>query len=349
MGKEEKKIKMKIGITIVVCSMILIFSAGVGSMAIDMGDITAIFRHKIMGKALPENLSENVVAIFWTIRLPRTLAAFLVGAALAVTGTVMQSVLRNPLASSYTLGVSSGASLGVALMVVFGVSLPFFGTFSLPVVGFVFGLGTVLLAMTMAMRIDKQLENQTIILIGMVLSLFVSSMLTLLIALSRQHLEQIIFWQMGSFSAIRWSQVRVLTLIILPGITVLMYFAQELDIMTFGEEQAVSVGIDMRRMKIILMGISALLTGTAVAFVGIIGFIDLVAPHIVRKIYGASHRIVVPMSALFGGVAMTMADTVSRTLISPSELPIGAVTTLIGAPFFAYVYFGRRGRVKKYA
>jgi iron complex transport system permease protein len=344
-----KKQKVKIWITVLLCMTVLIVATGLGSVSIETSNILGIFAHKLLGIDLPNNLSSNIVSIFWTIRLPRTIAAFLVGSALAVTGTVMQSVLRNPLASSYTLGVSSGASLGVALMVIFGMTIPFLGRFSLPMVGFVFGLGTVLLAISMAMQLDKSLENQTIILIGMVLSLFVSSLLTILIVLSKEHMEQIIFWQMGSFSAIKWSHVFVLLSIIFPGILFLMYFTQELDIMTFGEEQAISVGIDMRRMKIVLISASALLTGTAVAFVGIIGFIDLIAPHVVRKIYGASHRIVVPMSALFGGAFMTIADLVSRTIISPSELPIGAVTTLIGAPFFAYVYFNRRSVTKKNA
>lgn len=343
-----KKLQLKIGITVLICVMVLMVAVGFGTVRIEPANIFAIFGHKLFALELPSEISDNIASIFWTMRLPRAIAAFLVGAALAVTGTVMQSVLRNPLASSYTLGVSSGASLGVALMVVFGISLPFIGNFSLPMIGFVFGLGTVLLAMAMAMQLDKNLENQTIILIGMVLSLFVSSMLTILIVLSKEHMEQIIFWQMGSFSAIKWSHVQVLLMIIIPGILFLSYFAQEMDIMTFGEEQAISVGIDMRRMKIILITASALLTGTAVAFVGIIGFIDLIAPHVVRKIYGASHRIVVPMSALFGGAFMTLADMVSRTIISPSELPIGAVTTLIGAPFFAYVYFSKRG-VKRHA
>lgn len=343
-----KKLQLKIGITVLICVMVLMVAVGFGTVRIEPANIFAIFGHKLFALELPSEISDNIASIFWTMRLPRAITAFLVGAALAVTGTVMQSVLRNPLASSYTLGVSSGASLGVALMVVFGISLPFIGNFSLPMIGFVFGLGTVLLAMAMAMQLDKNLENQTIILIGMVLSLFVSSMLTILIVLSKEHMEQIIFWQMGSFSAIKWSHVQVLLMIIIPGILFLSYFAQEMDIMTFGEEQAISVGIDMRRMKIILITASALLTGTAVAFVGIIGFIDLIAPHVVRKIYGASHRIVVPMSALFGGAFMTLADMVSRTIISPSELPIGAVTTLIGAPFFAYVYFSKRG-VKRHA
>jgi iron complex transport system permease protein len=344
-----KQLKIKMWSTVFLCVLILIVAAGLGTVAIEALDIVAIFGHKLFGMILPKDLSANMVSIFWTIRLPRAVAAFLVGGALAVTGTVMQSVLRNPLASSYTLGVSSGASLGVALMVIFGMTIPFLGKFSLPMIGFLFGLGTVLLAISMAMQLDKSLENQTIILIGMVLSLFVSSLLTILIVLSKEHLEQIIFWQMGSFSAIKWGHVFVLFVIIVPGILFLMYFAQELDIMTFGEEQAISVGIDMRRMKIVLITASALLTGTAVAFVGIIGFIDLIAPHVVRKIYGASHRIVLPMSALFGGAFMTIADLVSRTIISPSELPIGAVTTLIGAPFFAYVYFNRRGVTKKNA
>lgn len=338
-----KKNVMKVIATVALSLAVVLISIRLGSVKVSFLDILRIVLHKLGGADLPAHLTAIQADILWTIRLPRALAAFIVGGALAVTGTIMQSVLRNPLASSYTLGVSSGASLGVALMVVFGVTLPSVGNFSLPIVGFAFGLFTVFTAIAIATRLDRNLENQTVILVGMVLSLFVGSILTLVMALHREHLQKLIFWQMGSFSAIRWNQVLVLTLFIVPVVLYILRYALEMDVMTFGEENALSVGIELKKTKLVLISLAAFLTGTAVSFVGIIGFIDLIAPHVVRKIFGSSHRRVLPMSFLFGGAFMSLADIFSRLIISPSELPIGAVTALIGAPFFTYVYFYRKG------
>lgn len=338
-----KKNLLKVMATLLICIAVMMISIRLGSVKVSFLDILQIILHKLFASPLPDRITAINADILWNIRLPRSLASFLVGGALAVTGTVMQSVLRNPLASSYTLGVSSGAGLGVALIVVFGFTVPFLANFTLPVVGFAFGMLTVFLAITIATRLDRNLENQTVILVGMVLSLFVGSLLTLVIALNREHLQMLIFWQLGSFSATRWSQVLVLAIFILPSAFYILRYALELDVMTFGEESALSVGIELKKTKLILISLSTFLTGTAVAFAGIIGFIDLIAPHVVRKIFGSSHRIVLPMSFLFGGAFMSVADIISRVTISPSELPIGAVTALIGAPFFTYVYFYRKG------
>ena len=147
---------------------------------------------------------------------------------------------------------------------------------------------------------------------------------------------------MGSFSAQTWANAALTLPILLIGLVVMMRYAREMDLITFGEEQALSAGVDLKRVKFALIAVSALLTGTAVSFAGVIGFVDLIAPHIVRKIFGSNHRIVVPMSALFGGCFMVLADLIGRTIMAPQELPVGAVTALIGAPFFAYIYFHRR-------
>ena len=315
---------------------VLALGVAFGSVGIAPGDLLAILGHKLFGAALPEDISQITVSILWTIRFPRAVMAFLIGAALSASGTVMQSVLRNPLASSYTLGVSSGASLFAAVVMVTGLSLPLFG--------FLGGLATVFLAIALAVRFDRNLENQTIILVGMVLSLFVNALLTLVTALSSERLKQLVFWQMGSFSAQTWQNAALTLPILLIGLVVMMRYAREMDLITFGEEQALSAGVDLKRVKFVLIAVSALLTGTAVSFAGVIGFVDLIAPHIVRKIFGSNHRIVVPMSALFGGCFMVLADLIGRTVMAPQELPVGAVTALIGAPFFAYIYFHRRRR-----
>jgi len=335
---------MKIRMPLVVCAGLAVLLLGVafGSVWVAPGDIFDIVRHKTTGSPLAGSASAASVAIVWNLRLPRALLAFVVGAALSVSGAVMQSVLRNPLASSYTLGVSSGASLGAGIIILYGISVPLLGVMALPLAGFVFGLGTILLAISFASRLDSRMENNTIILTGMVFSLFVNAVTTLLSALSREQMQRLIYWQMGSFSMRDWPSVFILAPIALAGTLFVLHYNRELDMMTFGEEQASIMGVDLKRVKWTLLVTAAALTGSAIAFVGVIGFVDLVAPHIVRKLFGSSHRRVVPMSAVMGGAFMVLCDLVARTVVSPSELPVGAVSAIVGAPFFAYVYFGKR-------
>jgi len=334
--------KSKIILTVCVSFAVLILGIAVGSVYVSPGDIFNIIRHKIFGANLSEHIRPSAVAIVWNLRIPRALLAFIAGSTLSVSGSVMQSVLRNPLASSYTLGVSSGASLGAAIVILYGFTLPFGAMFTLPLMGFIFGLATILFAVALASRLDGQMQNNTIILIGMVFALFVNAVTTLLSALSREHMQRLIFWQMGSFSMKDWSTVFILAPITIAGVIFITHFNRELDMMTFGEEQAQTMGVNLKRVKWILLVSSAALTGSAIAFVGVIGFVDLIAPHIVRRIFGSPHRYVIPMSALLGGSFMVICDLAARTVVSPSELPVGAVTAIIGAPFFAYIYFGRK-------
>lgn len=336
------KTTVKILISVIICTIILVFAVGIGSVYIEPFDILKIIHSNIFNKPLTVDIETNLASIIWKIRLPRAFLAFIVGGALAVSGSVMQSVLKNPLASSYTLGVSSGASVGAGLVIITGFNIPLLGKFTLPLIGLLSGLITVYLAISFSGKVDKNMENNTIILVGMVFSLFINAMITLMIAMSREHLQRLTFWQMGSFSLKEWSDVIILFPILVICILALMRFSKELDIMTFGEEQALAIGVEIQKVKWVLLGLSAALTGSAIAFVGVIGFIDLIAPHVVRKIFGSSHKLVVPMSMLFGGAFMVVCDLVARTIIPLSELPVGAVTAIIGAPFFAYVYFNKR-------
>ena len=343
--------KLKIIAAVCVCVVVIIFGVALGSVYIPLLDIFNIIRHKVLEtfnitSELPEHIRPSAVAIVWYSRFPRALLAFIIGGALSVSGAVMQSVLRNPLASSYTLGVSSGASFGACLVILYGFTLPFAPALTLPVLGFAFGLATILLVISFATRVDVRMDNHTIILAGMVFSLFVNAITTLLSALSREHMQRLIFWQMGSFSAKSWQPIYILLPIVAAGMFLVIHYNRELDMMTFGEEQAKTMGVNLKTVKWMLLISSAALTGSAIAFVGIIGFVDLVAPHIVRRLFGSTHRYVIPMSALFGGAFMVICDLIARTIVSPSELPVGAVTAIIGAPFFAYIYFGRRNKAR---
>jgi len=334
--------KTKIILTLCVAVVAILLGIAMGSVYIPPFDILSIIGYNVFGINLPEHITDGRVAIVWNARLPRTLLAFFAGAALSVSGAVMQSVLRNPLASSYTLGVSSGASLGASLVIFLGVTLPILPMLTLPILGFVFGLGTILIVMAVARQLDIRMENHTIILTGMVLSLFINAITTLMFALFRENTQRMLFWQMGSFSMRDWHTVYILAPVALAGIFVISRFKWELDVMTFGEEQAQVVGVNIKSVKLILLILAAALTGSTIAFVGVIGFVDLVAPHVVRKIFGSAHKYTIPMSAVVGGTFMVIADIVARTVTAPVELPVGAVTAIIGAPFFAYIYFSKR-------
>lgn len=323
---------------------VIILASVIGSVSLSLPTYFNIIGNQLFGLKLYPDIAENSISILWRIRLPRVLMCYIVGAALAASGVVMQSVLRNTLASSYTLGVSSGASLGAAFVILLNFSLPFVPNYSLPLAGFAFGLGTVFLAMGMSAKFDRNMENNTIILVGMVLSLFVNALLTLMTALAPERMKELTFWQMGSFSSLRWSHIQTLLPVVVIGLLVLFRFTREMDLMTFGEEEALSAGVELQKMKFLMIGLSALLTGASVAFSGTIGFVDLIAPHVVRRIFGPRHKLVLPAAAMFGGAFMVLADLIARTLLAPREIPVGAVTALIGAPFFAYVYFKKNPR-----
>lgn len=320
----------------------IILGIGIGSVYIPPSNIIRILAGRLFGAALPESINPTYPALVMNLRLPRVLLAFLTGAALAVCGTVMQSVLKNPLASPYGLGISSGAGLGAAVVMVTGASVGIMGMFLLPVVSFGCGLATVVLAMGVASRLDRRMSNITIVLTGMVISLFFNAIMNLLATLSPAYAQRINLWQLGSFSAREWSSIWILLPVAILCMILFLSYSREMDIMTFGEEQAQAMGVDLKRCKWVLICGTAVLTGTAVAFAGIIGFVDLIAPHVMRRFFGSAHRRVLPACALFGGTFMVLCDLAARVLAAPREIPIGSITALIGAPFFIYIYF--RGR-----
>lgn len=320
----------------IVCAAALLLCVCVGSVAVAPLDVFRV----LIGKT--QEVSATHTAIIGTIRLPRVLMAFCVGAAISVSGAVMQSVLRNSLASGYTMGVSSGASLGAGIAMFTGWTG--LGMWTLPTLGLVGGMITVFLAVVLASRMDRRMQSHTIVLTGMVFSLFVSAVLTLLSSMMHQELERLVRWQMGSFALKQWKELAVMAPVMVLGVLAVLLHCRELDALTFGEEAAGALGVSTRRVKWIMLFLSAALTGTAVAFAGVIGFVDLIVPHVVRRVHGARHRRVIPYCALYGGTFMALADLVARTLVAPKELPVGAVTALLGAPFFAYIYFRTRRR-----
>ena len=325
---------------------IIALAASLGSSGISPGDTVLIILHKVFRVPLKTGIDPRNVSIVWLLRLPRVILAFIAGGCLAMSGAVSQSILRNPLASPYILGVSAGASLGAAVIIISGFTLPFIGAFALPLTGFLFGLAAVFLVAAFASKIDKNMSSNTIILCGMVFSLFLGAVLTTLSAIFSDDLKRIILWQMGSFAMRGWAYVRLILPFFVIGAAGVLYYSREMDILTFGDEQAKSAGVETGGVRRKLLVFSAILTGAVVSLSGVIGFVDLIAPHAARKIIGSRHRHVIPMSFILGGSLLVVTDLLARTIISPSELPIGALTALIGAPFFAWIYFrGRKSAV----
>ena len=342
--KKRQAAGIGIALSLAACLFILLAAIRSGSVYISVSDLLKIIKSHITGSPLPAEVDPMSDPIFWSIRMPRAITAFLVGGCLSVSGAVMQAVLQNPLASSYTLGVSSGASLGAAFVLLCGITIPVLSGFMLPAAGFVFGLATVALAILLASRIDRNVSNQTIVLIDMILSLFVTGIMNLMMTFYGDRSKQLWLWMTGSFSARNWMHCAILAAVGAAGLVILLMLSGRLDILTFGELQASSMGVDVKKTKITAILVSSLLTGVSVAFAGVIGFIDLAAPHIVRRIFGPSHKIVIPMSFIYGGVFMALCDLAARTVLSPREIPVGAVTALVGAPFFAYVFFAKGRR-----
>jgi len=335
--------KNNIVLGIIISLLIIVTAAALGSTNISLVETFNILLHKIFRIPLAENITPQNVLIVWQLRLPRVLLAFLVGGSLAMSGAVCQSILRNPLASPYILGVSSGASLGAGIIIISGITFPILGSFSLPLTGFVFGLLTVFFVATFSSRIDKSMSSNTIILCGMVLSLFLNAILTTLSAVFSDDLRRIALWQMGSFAMRGWSYVGLLIPFFCLGTIGIFLYTKEMDILSFGDDQAKSAGVETGALRKKLLALCAVLTGASVALSGVIGFVDLIAPHAARRIIGSRHIHLIPLSFILGGSLMVCTDLVARTVISPSELPVGAITALIGAPFFAWVYFRKRG------
>ncbi|MCL2592937.1 MAG: iron ABC transporter permease [Defluviitaleaceae bacterium] len=332
-------------ILIAVCILSLIAGFGLGSVRIAPLESLNIIINRIFGTAPFGAVNQTTETILLRIRLPRVLLAFISGSGLAISGVMMQSVLKNPLASSFTLGVSSGAALGASVAILFNIAV--FGFFTLPIFGLFAGLLTVFLALSVTAKVDKSLQNNSIILTGMAFSLFASAGLTIIMAFSGESINSLIFWQMGSFSRRTSTHVYALLPIVIIGFLIILKFTKAMDVMTLGDEQAKTTGVEVRKMKILLLSLSAIITGSVVAMVGIIGFVDLFTPHIARKMFGSKHRYVIPASALLGGAFMVICDLAARTLLPPIELPVGAITAAIGAPFFMYLYFSGRKRSKK--
>ena len=285
-------------------------------------------------------------SIIRSVRLPRVICVALVGAALSVSGTSMQGLLRNPLADSSTLGVSSGASLGAVLAIAIGFTipgLPFAGTM---IMSILFAFLSLIIILSLAYRLDYSLETNTIILVGVIFSMFATSVMSFFITFAGEKLRTITFWTMGSLAQSSYLNALVLliALIIFGGILVM--HARELNAFAVGEDNARHVGVNVKRVKMTIMITVSCLVGVCVSIGGTIGFVGLVMPHMARMIVGPNHKKLLPASIFMGAVFLMLADLVGRVVLKPLELPIGVVTSFVGSIAFVYVFYTSRKRGK---
>lgn len=275
-------------------------------------------------------------AIIFNIRLPRIWQGAVVGAALALAGVTFQGLLRNPLADPFILGVSSGAALGASLAIILRLGAGLVGNLVIPVSAFTGALITVVVVYLLA-QIGGRLRVETLLLSGVVVSSFLSSLVLLLMSLFHKKTLDVMFWLMGNLSSSNISLLKSVTIFLAVGILVIYLFSRDLNAFALGEESARHLGVEVEMVKKMLFMASSLVTGVAVSVSGLIGFVGLMIPHMVRMLVGPDHRILIPSSTIAGAIFLIIADTIARTVIAPSELPVGIVTAIFGAPFFVYL------------
>ena len=283
----------------------------------------------------------GVETIILEIRLPRVILAGLVGAALGTAGATYQGLFRNPLADPYLIGVAQGASLGAVIGFLLPTTWHVLGAGVVPLFAFAGALVSTAIVYGLA-RVGKTLPVTTLILAGVALGALLGSIVSYLIISSGEKMHGIIFWLMGSFSLSQWADVKLVLPYVVVGIAVILLYARPLNVMQLDEEQAQQLGINVERLKLVLLIAATLITAAAVSFVGTIGFVGIIIPHAVRLIWGADYRFLLPLSVLSGAIFLILADLIARTAQAPSEIPIGVITAICGAPFFLYLLRRRK-------
>lgn len=294
---------------------------------------------QILGRVLtgPRAADNTLATILLDLRLPRVLLALLVGASLSVAGVAFQALLRNPLADPYILGVSGGAALGVVAATLLGIKALAFASLATPFCSFLGAALTVLMVFFLA-RTEGRLSVPTLLLAGVIANLFFSaSIMFLATILSLGPLQGVMYWFLGNLSSLEYGPLLTLALYCLLGMGGLFLLARPLNLLTLGEESASALGVEVEKVKIAVYLLASFITGAVVSASGIIGFVGLIIPHGARMLVGSDHRWLLPLSALLGASFLMLTDTLARTVIAPSEVPVGIITALIGAPCFLYL------------
>ncbi len=319
----------------------MVLSASIGVADISSADTGRIILERVLGISAGEEVEDSWRAIILNIRLPRVILGLLVGASLATAGVAFQGLLQNPLADPYTIGVSSGAAVGATLAFL----LPLAGlvpqVLVVPVFGFLGG-GAALFAVYQLAKVGGKVPVVTLLLAGVVISSFLSAIISILMIFAGEALRGIFFWLAGGLAGRGWSHVAIITPYFLLGSSILFFYTRDLNLILMGEEAASSLGVEVERVKKIVLIAASGVTAAAVSVSGMIGFAGLIVPHAMRIVVGPDHRYLLPASALAGGIFLIWADVFARMFLAPSEIPVGIITAFLGAPFFMYLLRKKR-------
>jgi len=330
-------------LSMVLCGLIVI-SACMGYIHLSFIDVVKIIFAKISGQAsLLKGMDEIFPVVVMDVRLPRILTAAVVGGGLAVSGAVFQGILLNPLADPYTLGVSAGAAFGASLAFLFNIVLfdqIGLGACCVPVFAFTGAAGTLFFVIYLSSG-SGGLSSNNLILSGIIVAAILSAGISFLKYVADEQVSIIIFWLMGSFASRTWADVFMTSSFLCLGFLIIIFYARDLNLMSLGNRTASSLGVDTGRLTLILLVTASLITAICVSVSGIIGFVGLLVPHMVRFLTGPDNRKLIPVSMLAGAILLLCADTVTRAIL-PSEIPIGVLTALIGGPFFCYIFRKRQ-------
>ena len=338
--------RWKLIVTLLIVALIvtIIVSLNVGYAQIPFGNILTI-----LGKQIPflngfvdsSAVLPSQTAIILQIRLPRIIAGVVVGAALAASGVVYQGVFRNPMADSYVLGVSAGAAVGASVSILFGAGFSVFGLRFVQVAAFIGALFAMFLVYNIS-RVGSRVPVTTLLLCGIAVNFFLYSIVALLEVIAGDELHAIVFWLIGGFSNVLWSDIWAVIPFVVIGIAISFFYARSLNLLAMGEETAQHLGLNVERVKQILLVLASMVTAAAVSLSGLIGFVGLMVPHVTRLLVGPDHRILFPASTVIGAIFLVVCDALARVVATPFastlELPVGIITMLFGAPFFIILF-----------
>lgn len=329
---------------VILSLVIILICTFFGTVNVSFKDTIMILLNKLFGLFSDDVAKiETTSRIIWLLRFPRTLLAFVVGGTLAVCGAVYQAIFKNPMADPFILGISSGAAFGATIGLIIKIPITLLGLNIVSLLAFAGAIGTIFFVYTIA-KVGRHAHITSLLLSGIAVSQFLTAIISFAMLISTTEMKKIYFWTLGSFAAKGWDQFLIVLPYTIIGFILIYIYARDLDIIMLGDETAIRFGVETEKVKKRLFFITALAMAACVSVSGIIGFVGLISPHIIRLFSGPAHKKLLPLSFLLGGILLTVCDTAARSVIS-SEVPVGIVTAIIGAPFFIYLLRAKKTEV----
>jgi len=330
---------------IIIYGILVVLATSLGAANIKPYTVLSVILSKVpfLGQYINGDVSETDSIIILMVRLPRIIMASLVGIGLSVVGASFQSLFKNPMADPHVLGISSGAALGAALAIVINIPNAAVSLSMVTISAFIGAVITTFFVYNIA-QVRGRVTTTNLLLAGCSVSFLMSAMISIIMVFNQEEVNKIVFWMMGSFNASSWKNIWIVAPIIIIGTIVIFFFYRDFNLMLTGEDNAKSLGTDTEKVKKLIILISSMIVAVSVAFSGIIGFVGFLVPHMIRILFGPNNKALIPFSAIGGAIFLLFSDTISRTVVAPAELPVGAVTALIGAPYFIYLLIKMKKR-----